>query len=135
MEIKEMNVKYEEKLFIKKLLNRMLIASLIVIGLVGYGVYWAFFDLERLPTGEYLTEETSPDGKYTVKAYVTNRGATTANSVRGELTLNDSRAKTQNIYWNYREDSATIIWIDNNTVVINGHTLDVPVDKFDFRNQ
>ena len=23
---------------------------------------------------------------------------------------------------------------DNNSVVINGHTLDVPNDKFDFRN-
>lgn len=130
-----MNVVYEEKLFYKKLFKGLLIASLIVIGLVGYGVFWAFFDMNRLPTGEYLTEETSPDGKYTVKAYVTNGGATTSYSVRGELILNDKGDKTKNIYWNYREETATIIWTDNNTVVINGHLLDVPNEKFDFRNQ
>jgi len=39
------------------------------------------------------------------------------------------------MYWNYREDTATITWTDNNTVVINGNTLDVPNDKFDFRKQ
>ncbi|MFJ8066421.1 DUF5412 family protein [Psychrobacillus sp. NPDC096426] len=43
--------------------------SLLFIALVGYEVYSAFFDKNRLPTEEYFTEETSPDGKYTVKAY------------------------------------------------------------------
>lgn len=113
----------------------IIIGSLLFIGLVGYGVYWAFFDMNRLPTGEYLTEKTSPDGKYTLKAYVTNGGATTAYAVRGELVFNDSNNKTKNIYWNYREDTANIMWTDNNTVVINGHTLNVPNDKFDFRNE
>ena len=62
----------------KKRLQGFAVASLLMILLLGYGVYWAFFDMDRLPTGEYLTEETSPDGKYTLKAYVTNGGATTA---------------------------------------------------------
>ncbi|MCM3358323.1 MULTISPECIES: DUF5412 domain-containing protein [unclassified Psychrobacillus] len=122
---------------IKKKLNKLLkvfiIGSLLIVGLVGYGVYWAFFDMNRLPTGEYLTEEISPNGKYTLKAYVTNGGATTSYSVRGELVFNDKDNKTKNIYWNYREESASISWKDNNTVIINGHTLDVTKDKFDFR--
>nr|WP_236597291.1 DUF5412 domain-containing protein [Peribacillus psychrosaccharolyticus] len=100
--------------------------------LVGYGVYWAFFDMNRLPTGEYLTDETSADGKYTVKTYVTNGGATTAYAVRGELVFNNSNKKTKTIYWNYREEAANISWTDNDTVEINGHSLDVPNDKFDF---
>ncbi|WP_298469826.1 DUF5412 domain-containing protein [uncultured Psychrobacillus sp.] len=112
-----------------------MIGSLLIVGLVGYGVYWAFFDMNRLPTGEYLTEETSPNGKYTLKAYVTNGGATTSYSVRGELVFNDKDNKTKNIYWNYREESANISWTDNNTVIINGHTLDVTREKFDFRRQ
>ena len=124
---------------IKKKLNKLLkvfiIGSLLIVGLVGYGVYWAFFDMNRLPTGEYLTEETSPNGKYTLKAYVTNGGATTSYSVRGELVFNDKDNKTKNIYWNYREESANISWTDNNTVIINGHTLDVTKEKFDFRRQ
>lgn len=120
---------------LNRLLKVFIIGSLLIVGLVGYGVYWAFFDMNRLPTGEYLTEETSPNGKYTLKAYVTNGGATTSYSVRGELVFNDKDNKTKNIYWNYREESANISWTDNNTVIINGHTLDVTKEKFDFRRQ
>ncbi|WP_425467635.1 DUF5412 family protein [Psychrobacillus soli] len=42
---------------------------MLFIALVEYGVYWAFFDMRRLLTEEYFTEETSTDGKYAVKAY------------------------------------------------------------------
>lgn len=37
MGIKETNVEYEEKLFYKKLLKGLIIASFILIGLVGFG--------------------------------------------------------------------------------------------------
>ena len=118
-----------------KIVKGVIIIGLLFIALVGYGVYWAFFDMNRLPTGEYLTEETSPNGTYTLKAYVTNGCATTSYSVRGELIFNERNNKAKNIYWNYREDTANITWTDNDTVVINGHSLDVPNDTFDFRNQ
>lgn len=119
----------------KKVIQRIFIGLLILIGLVGYGIYVFFFDMASLPTGEYLTEETSPDKTYTLKAYVTNGGATTSYSVRGELVFNNQKNKTENIYWNYRQETAKIEWIDNDTVAINGNILDVPDDKFDFRNQ
>lgn len=130
-----MNVEHVKKNLYKKLLKGFLIACLLFFTLIGYGVYWAFYDMNRLPTGKFLTEETSPDGKYTLKAYVTNGGATTAYAVRGELIFNRKGYKAKNIYWNYREETASIVWKDHNTVVINGHTLDVPNEKFDFRNQ
>ena len=133
--IEELTVRGEKKKFYKQFLKVLMIWGLLFIVLVGYGVYWAFFDMDSLPTGEYLTEETSPDGKYTLKAYVANGGATVSYAVRGELIINESNKKVKNIYWNYREDTANITWIDNDTVVINGHSLDVPNDKFDFRNQ
>lgn len=113
----------------------LLLGSLLFIGLLGYGIYWAFFDMNRLPKGEYLTEETSPNGVYTLKAYVNSGGATTSYTIRGELVFNKRNNKTKNIYWNYRENNANIDWIDNDTVVINGYTLNVPNDKFDFRNK
>jgi len=119
----------------KKALKFLIIGILIFVGIIGYGVYWAFFDMNRLPTGDYLTEETSPDGTYTLKVYVTNGGATTSYAVRGELVFNNKNNKTKNIYWNYREEIANIEWINNDTVEMNGHTLHVPNDKFDFRNQ
>ncbi|WP_413368005.1 DUF5412 domain-containing protein [Lysinibacillus sp. 3P01SB] len=118
----------------KKIVKISLIISFLFIGFIGYGIYWAFFDMNRLPTGEFLTEETSPDGKYSLKAYVSSPSLS-ADAVRGELVFNERNAKTKNIYWNYRESTAKIEWLDNNTVVINGHTLEVPNEKFDFRKQ
>lgn len=125
----------EKKKVYKTVFMTIGIVGLLFVGLLGYGVYWAFFDMNRLPTGEYLTEESSPDGKYTLKVYVANGGATTSYSVRGELIFNQNNNKAKNIYWNHKEDSADIKWPDNDTVMINGHSLDVPKDKFDFRNQ
>lgn len=118
----------------KKIVKILLIISFLFIGFVGYGVYWAFFDMNRLPRGEYLTEETSPDGTYTLKAYVSSPSLS-ADAVRGELIFNKRNGKTKNIYWNYRESTAKIEWLDNETVVINGHTLKVPNEKYDWRNQ
>ncbi|MEH6939832.1 DUF5412 family protein [Bacillus sp. JJ664] len=46
----------------------MLLGILLLVGLLGYGVYWAFFDMISLPKGDYLTEETFPNGVYTLKA-------------------------------------------------------------------
>ena len=118
----------------KKVVKISLIIGVLFIGAIGYGIYWAFFDMNRLPTGEYLTEETSPDGTYTLKAYVSSPSLS-ADAVRGELVFNERNGKTKNIYWNYRESTAKIEWLDNKTVVINGHTLEVPNGKLDFRKQ
>ncbi|MEH7609829.1 DUF5412 domain-containing protein [Gottfriedia acidiceleris] len=107
--------------------------SVLFLVIIVYGVYWAFFDMNRLPKGDYLTEEKSPNGNYTLKAYVTSGGATTGYAVRGELVYNKEK-KSKTVYWNYRERAADIEWIDNVTVVINGHTLNIPNDKFDFRH-
>lgn len=117
-----------------KILKIFLVVGLLLIGIIGYGVYWAFFDMNRLPTGEYITEETSPNGTYTLKAYVSSPSLS-ADTVRGELIFNERNGKTKNIYWNYRESTAKIERIDDDTVVINGHRLNVPKEKFDFRNQ
>ena len=121
---------------IKKTKQKVLIILFCIASLFVYGVYWAFFSMDRLPTGEKIAEKQSPDGTYTFKAYVTNGGATTSFAVRGELVFNHREYfKTKNVYWNYREDTAKIVWKDNDTVIINGHTLNVPEDTYDFRNE
>ena len=50
--------------------EKLLLIFLIIVGILAYGVYWAFFDMGRLPEGEFIAEATSPNGQYTVKAYV-----------------------------------------------------------------
>jgi len=166
--MKEINIKDGKKSTYKNVLKVFLVVGILFIALLGYGFYVLFIDMDRLPTGEYLTEETSPNGeylteetspngeylteetspngeylteetspngKYTIKAYINNGGATVSFAIRGELVFNEKSNKTKNIYWNYREETANITWTDNDTVVINGHSLDVPKGKFDFRNQ
>ena len=118
----------------KKIVKISLIISFLSIGFVGYVIHWAFFDMNRLPTGEYLTEETSPDGTYTSKTYVSVTSLS-SDAVRGELVFNKHDGNTKNIYWNNPESTAKIEWLDNKTVVINGHMLEVSNDKYDWRNQ
>lgn len=132
---KETNIVVEKRKIYKRLLMGVLIVSFFFMSIIGYVIYWAFYDMVRLPTGDYLTEATSPDGKYTLKAYVTNGGATAAYAVRGELVFNEKEDKTKNIYWNYHDETAVIHWIANNKVVINGYTLTIPNEKFDFRHE
>lgn len=106
----------------------------LILVLLGIFLYTFFVSMESLPKGEFLVEESSPDGKFTLKAYVTNGGATTSYAVRGELVFNEKNGKTKNIYWNYREEDAEISWVDNDTVIINNLTLNVPKEKYDFRS-
>ena len=46
-----------------------------------------FFSMSKLPEGEFLTEAKSPNGEYTVIAYVSRSGATVADAVRGEVII------------------------------------------------
>lgn len=89
--------------------------------------------MNRLPKGELIEEVESPSGQYTIKAYRTNGGATVSYAIRGELNYNLSKKKPKNIYWNYREEYADIEWVDNDTVIINEHRIDVTKDRYDFR--
>lgn len=120
---------------LRKLLIFVILPITLVACLIGYGVYWAFYDINRLTGGEIIAQMTSPNGTYTVKAYRNSGGATTDFTVRGQLIFNKSSKKPKNIYWNYREDTANISWIDDDTVNINGHILNLPNDKYDFRRQ
>ena len=118
----------------KKILMIIITFMLIISGPLFYGVYWVFFDMSRLPKGNLISEIKSPNGDYTIKAYVSDGGATTDFAVLGELNFNIRNKKPKNIYWNYHENTANIRWVDEDTVIINGHELDVPNDTFDFRS-
>lgn len=115
--------------------KRIILIFIIIISILTYGIYWAFFDMGRLPAGELISQVQSPNGTYTVKAYLTNGGATTSYAIRGELNFNKSRKKPKNIYWNYRQEKANIEWVNDDKVIINGYELQVPGERFDFRRE
>ena len=36
--------------------KKAIITAMITIALAGYAIYWAFYDMSRLPTGELISE-------------------------------------------------------------------------------
>ena len=85
-----------------------------------------------LPQGEFMCGVESPNGEYTVNAYLCNGGATVAYAVRGEV-VNNETGKKRNIYWDYKLKTAEIEWINNDVVSINGHVLNIHTDSYDYR--
>lgn len=90
------------------------------------------FGMKYLPEGEIIETVYSPDGTYKINSFLVSGNATVAFCVRCEVVENSSGEK-RNIYWEYRCESADIVWIDNTTVEINGRRLNVLVDSYDWR--
>jgi len=117
----------------KKKLLIIGIVVLLVIALLAFGFYWAFYDIQHIEGQEIIQEVYSPNGTYTVTAYLNNGGATTSYAVLCSV-KNNNTGKEKNIYWQYRCTDADIIWLDEDTVQINGVKLNVKRDTYDYRH-
>lgn len=113
---------------------KIIFIPMLLITLIVYIIHWAFFDIQRIDGQDFLSKSTSPDGRYTVTAYLNNGGATTDYAVLCTATDNET-GRVRNIYWNYKCEKAEIEWIDEDTARINGVELDVMKDKYDWRTQ
>ena len=118
----------------KKRLIKICIATVIIMGALCYAINWAFFDIQHIKGQEYLNQSTSPNGTYTVTAYLNNGGATVSYAVLGVLTSNKN-GKTKNIYWEYRCEKADMKWLDDDVVIINGIKLNVRNGIYDYRQK
>lgn len=114
----------------RKIFRRILLITLLLC--FGYGFYYLFYDMSNLPQGIFISSVNSPNNEYTVKSYLYNGGATTGYAVRVEL-INNKTDKTKNIYWQYKIDKSEIVWLDNETVRINGIKLNIYKDRYDWR--
>ncbi|HEX9026902.1 MAG TPA: DUF5412 family protein [Clostridium sp.] len=92
-----------------------------------------FYSMTKLPKGDYLSQSTSANGTYTIKTYLYNGGATVDYAVRGELIINTKNNNVKNIYWDYKIDKSDITWEGDDTVIINGHRINLPNGKYDWR--
>lgn len=81
---------------------------------------------------EFLGETVSSDGKYKIEAYLINGGATVDWSVKCYLREGESKKE---IYRDHHINEANMIWIDNDTISINNHNIDLPNGKYDFRDE
>lgn len=106
----------------------------IIVAMISFKTDRTEDNMSKLPKGEYLSQSTSPNGTYTIRTYLSDKGgATVANAVRGELILNNKNKKPRNIYWDYRINVSVITWESDDTVIINGHKISLPNGKYDWR--
>ena len=124
--------KVEKRLTYRKVAKVMLVWVVIFGGLIGYGIYWLFYDWSRFKQ-ELIAESTSPNGTYTINAYLNNSHATTLFTVLGELVFNERNKRPIKVFWG-KTESAKIEWIDDDTVKINNIKLELPHDTYDYRS-
>ena len=89
-------------------------------------------DINDLPKGEKIASYDSPSKEYTITIFLCGGGATSRYSIRGEI-INHTTNHRRNIYWQYNQESATVMWKDEQAVIINGHELNVEQDSYDYR--
>lgn len=103
----------------------------LAVGMLMLAFVWYFFiDMSHLPEGVLMATYISPDGERVVNTYLCSGGATTADSVRGEVVY---KGKTRNIYWQYKESYARCQWLSENVIDINGIILNVETETYDWR--
>ncbi|MDR3614097.1 MAG: DUF5412 family protein [Candidatus Obscuribacterales bacterium] len=103
---------------------------------IGWQVFGPLYrSLDNLPNGESLGRYPSPDKHYDLVVYRCS-STLSAHAIRGAIMNNaDFIRSYKNIYWSYPAEKADVQWLDNKTVKINGVTLDVERDRFDFRTK
>ncbi|WII39546.1 DUF5412 domain-containing protein [Paenibacillus thiaminolyticus] len=107
--------------------------TLSVVCLAAIHIYLSSFTLLLLPKGDFIASSTSPNNTYTLNAYLVNAGGATGGfAIRGEL-LNNKKGSRKNIYWDYHIEKANMRWLDDTHLVINGKTLNVEKETYDFR--
>ncbi|KOS71488.1 hypothetical protein AEA09_00295 [Lysinibacillus contaminans] len=110
----------------------IVLAIIFLIGIPIYAIYdFLVVELDELPEGEFLSEYPSPNGEYTARAYLIDRGgATVRTAIRVEI---DFGNKVKTIYWSYDEHTVKTKWLDNETVDINNHQLNIFKDTYNWK--
>ncbi|MGO4887305.1 DUF5412 family protein [Anaerobacillus sp. MEB173] len=103
-----------------------------IIFIIGIPIYdFLNVELDELSEGEFLTEYPSPNNEYMAKAYLIDEGgATVRAAIRVEI---DFGNEIKTIYWNYDESTVNIKWLDNETIEINDHKLNIFNDTYHWK--
>lgn len=88
--------------------------------------------MEKLPLGSFQEEYDSPSKMYTVNSYICSSAGITDWAARCEV-VNNLSGEKRNIYWDYKIEVVKIAWVNDNTVSINGHIINVEKEDYDWR--
>lgn len=88
--------------------------------------------MEELPEGIKIIDADSNDGTYRATLYMIPDGD--AKYYRAAVTTL-ATGETKNVYFDNYTSESTIEWLDNTTLKINGISIDVTDEVYDFRTQ
>lgn len=88
--------------------------------------------MEKLPLGSFQEEYDSPSKMYTVNSYICSSADVIDWAARCEV-VNNLSGEKRNIYWDYKIEVVKIAWVNENTVSINGHIINVEKEDYDWR--
>ena len=107
----------------------IVLGCMVGVILISITALFLYFDrempLEHRPLGDY----TSPDGKHVCSVHVSDGGVTIPSSVVAQVEGKGILGK-RIIYSVEHIDEAVVIWLDDQTVWINGVSLDIYRDKY-----
>ena len=90
--------------------------------------------IDRLPIGSLQKSYDSPDKRYTINSYICSSGTLNDWAARCEL-VDNLTDMAKNIYWDYKIEIVDVKWINENTVSINGHHINVEKEVYDWRKE
>ena len=96
--------------------------------------YKEIYDMSNLPEGTYVESFESPNKDYVLNVYKYKNENAKKWTLRVEIEFISTGDK-RNIYWNENEESAKIVWKNNDIVIINGKELNVYTDEYNFMRQ
>lgn len=126
-EVIDKKIKNTKKTIKRTFLVSIIIVLIIIFSLIKFSSY--LFE----PNEKLISVVKSKDNKYIVEAYVINGNATVDWAVRCYLKT-DNKSKGKLIYNDYHVSTVTMTWVDDDTIDINGHYIDLPYGKYDFRD-
>ncbi|MBQ3154399.1 MAG: hypothetical protein IJB88_04125, partial [Clostridia bacterium] len=88
--------------------------------------------MEELPEGIKIIDADSNDGVYRATLYMVRDGD--AKYYRAAVTTL-ATGETKNVYFDNYTNESTIEWMNNTTLKINGISIDVTDEVYDFRTQ
>ena len=108
-----------------------LMVAILICGYVGKEYIMKPIDDLITPSEKFVKNSFSPDQKYKIQVYTISSVATTEVAMKCYLKT-DSSEDDKLIYDDNNVSRMDIKWIDNDTVSINSHELDLPDGKYDW---
>lgn len=119
-------------MFPQKTLPLLALLLIVSLALAACSTPIAESPMEELPEGIKIIDADSNDGTYRATLYMIPDGDT--KYYRAAVTTL-ATGETKNVYFDNYTSESTIEWTDNTTLKINGISIDVTDEVYDFRTQ